>query len=111
MTLKSADVPSIDEIRTTFEPFLRKGKAKRAIVFGSYARGQADRHSDLDLIIVADTSADWFDRYSAFPGVYNIWRGGIDMLIYTPKELEEMLASRRAFIEDALQEGVTIYEE
>ncbi len=111
MTLKSADVPSIDEIRSTFEPFLRKGKAKRAIIFGSYARGEADRHSDLDLIIVADTSADWFDRYHAFPGVFNIWRGGIDILIYTPEELEEMLASRRAFIEDALREGVTIYEE
>ena len=111
MTLKSADVPSIDEIRSTFEPFLRKGKAKRAIVFGSYARGEADRHSDLDLIIVADTTEDWFDRYHAFPGVFNIWRGGIDILIYTPEELEEMLASGRAFIEDALREGVTIYEE
>ena len=111
MTLKSADVPSIDEIRTTFEPFLRKGGAKRAILFGSYARGEADRNSDLDLIIVADTKADWFDRYRAFPGVYNIWRGGIDILIYTPEELEEMLAGGRAFIEDALREGVTIYEE
>ena len=111
MTLKSADVPSINEIRTTFEPFLRQGGATRAIVFGSYARGEADRHSDLDLIIIADTNVDWFDRYRAFPGVYNIWRGGIDMLIYTPEELEEMLASGRAFIEDALQEGVIIYEE
>ena len=111
MTLKSADVPSIGEIRSTFEPFLRKGKAKRAIIFGSYARGEADRHSDLDLIIVTDTTADWFDRYRAFPGVYDIWRGGIDILIYTPEELDEMLASGRAFIEDALREGVTIYEE
>ena len=110
MTLKSADVPSINEIRTTFEPFLRQGGATRAIVFGSYARGEADRHSDLDLIIIADTNVDWFDRYRAFPGVYNIWRGGIDMLIYTPEELEKMLASGRAFIVDALWEGVTIYE-
>ena len=43
--------------------------------------------------------------------MFNIWRGGIDILIYTPEELEEMLASRRAFIEGALKEGVTIYEE
>ena len=111
MTLKSADVPSIDEIRATFEPFLRKGGAKQAILFGSYARGEADEHSDLDLIVIANTTAEWFDRYRAFPGVYDIWRGGIDILIYTPEELEEMLASRRAFIEDALREGVTIYEE
>ena len=63
--------------------------------------------------VVADTPADWFDRYRAFPGVYNIWRGGIDILIYTPEEeeLEQMLAGGRAFIEDALREGVTIYEE
>ena len=111
MTLKSADVPSIDEIRTTFEPFFRKGGAKRAILFGSYVRGEADRTSDLDIIVIADTAAEWFDRYRAFPGVYNIWRGGIDILIYTPQELETMLAGGRAFIEDALREGVTIYEE
>ena len=42
--------------------------------------------------------------------MYSIWRGGIDMLIYTPEELEKMLASGRAFIVDALWEGVTIYE-
>ena len=111
LTLSAAEVPSIDEIRTTFEPFLKRGRAQRAILFGSYARGEADRNSDLDLIIVADTPADWFDRYRAFPGVYNIWRGGIDILIYTPEELEQMLAGGRAFIEDALREGVTIYEE
>ena len=111
MTLKSADVPSIDEIRATFEPFLKKGGAKKAIVFGSYARDEADRHSDLDLIVIANTTAEWFDRYRAFPGVYDIWRGGIDILIYTPEELAGMLAGGRAFIEDALREGVTIYEE
>ena len=111
MTLRSTDVPSIDEIRSTFEPLLKKGGAKQAILFGSYARGEADETSDLDLIVVADTTAEWFDRYRAFRGVYNIWRGGIDMLIYTPEELEGMLAAGRAFIEDALREGVTIYGE
>ena len=38
-------------IREAFEPILMKTGAAKAIVFGSYALGQADEYSDLDLII------------------------------------------------------------
>ena len=80
-------------------------------MFGSYARGDADRHSDLDLIIIAETDRTFFRRHEAFAGLYDVWRKGIDLLIYTPDEVAKMLAERRAFIERALEEGVVIYEE
>ena len=105
------EVPDLDEIRRAFAPALSKGGAKKAIVFGSYARGEADEHSDLDLIIVAETDRTFFERYEVFSGVYDVWRKGLDMLIYTPDELAEMLAEGRAFVELALAEGVVIYEE
>ena len=97
------DKPSIDEIRAALAPELRSGGASKAIVFGSYARGDADGYSDLDMIVVAPTDRPFF-------GVRDVWRKGLDMLIYTEAELEEMLAERRSFIEIALEEGVVIYE-
>ena len=109
--MKIDDVPSLDHIRETFDPVLRLGGAKKAIVFGSYARGDADRYSDLDIVIVAETDKTFFKRHEDFSGVYKVWQRGLDMLIYTPEELEEMLAEGRAFIELALEEGVVIYEE
>lgn len=42
-----ADVPSVREIRATFEPFLRKDGAKKAVRFGSRALVEADRQIDL----------------------------------------------------------------
>ena len=109
--LSTQIVPTIHELRETLGPGLKEGGAKKAIVFGSYARGEADQYSDLDLIIVAETSRTFFERYKEFPGLYEVWRKGIDLLIYTPDELADMLAEHRAFIEYALDEGVVIYEE
>ena len=107
---RMGDTPSIDEIRRALEPALKKGGASRAIVFGSYARGEAHGYSDLDLIIVFDTAKRFFDRHSDFAGIRHVWHTGLDMLIYTPAELEQMLAERRAFVEIALEEGIVIYE-
>ena len=105
------DIPSIEQIRELFAPVLRDGGAKRAIVFGSYARGEADLHSDLDLIIVTDTELKFTRRHEQFIGIDEIWQKGLDMLIYTPQELAELLSKGRAFVERALDEGVVIYEE
>ena len=103
--------PSLDDIRESLGPVLRRGRAKKAIVFGSYARGQADEYSDLDLIIVVDTARPFFERHKEFAGIFSEWHKGLDMLIYTPAELEQMLAEQRPFIELALDQGVVIYEE
>ena len=107
----AADVPTIDQIREAFAPILKDGEAKKAIVFGSYARGDADRHSDLDLIVVVDTERSFFKRHEGFAGLYDVWRRGMDLLIYTPDELADMLAEHRDFIKTALEKGVVIYEE
>ena len=103
--------PPLEHIRETFAPVLRKGGASKAIVFGSHARGEADRYSDLDLIIVAESDRPFLQRDRDFPGLYDVWRGGIDMLIYTADEIERMVAGHNPFIEQALEEGVIIYEE
>jgi predicted nucleotidyltransferase len=106
----TSQVPSIDAIREAFEPVLMKTGAAKAIVFGSYARGQADEYSDLDLIIVADTDLPFFKRHTEYSGVYEVWHKGLDMLIYTPGEFSQMVSEHNRFVERALEEGVVIYE-
>ena len=103
-------IPTIARIRESLAPLIARAGARKAVVFGSYAKGNADRHSDLDIIIVHDTNKGFFDRASDFSEIHSAWPRSLDMLIYTPDELDEMLAQRRPFIEIALDEGVVIYE-
>ena len=99
----TSSVPSIDAIRDTFEPVLMKTEATKAIVFGSYARGQADEYSDLDLIIVADTDRPFFKRDTEYSAICEVWRKGLDMLIYTPDELSQMASEHNRFVESLSQ--------
>lgn len=98
------------EIAQQLRPILQRYHVQRAIVFGSLARGDASRHSDLDLIIVQETPQRFVDRYTELlPAIaMTIRHRDVDLLIYTPRELA-MLADR-PFIARALREGITIYE-
>ena len=59
VTVVSAPAPcSLEEIRRRAEPVLRRAGARRAVVFGSWARNQADGFSDLGACAVeADGAA------------------------------------------------------
>lgn len=41
-----------EEIRMTVIPLLKKFRAEKTILFGSYARKDADGQSDIDLLII-----------------------------------------------------------
>ena len=105
------EAPSLDQIRERLTHVLKQGGAKMAIVFGSYAHEEADRYSDLDLIIVAESDRPFFTRHEDFGGIYDVWRKGLDLLIYTPDEVSQMLSEHNSVIEFALEKGVVIYEE
>ncbi|MCY3544710.1 MAG: nucleotidyltransferase domain-containing protein [Chloroflexi bacterium] len=108
-----AEIPTLDTIRDALTPALEASDAQRAIVFGSYARGDADEYSDLDLIIVAETDKRFLQRHKDYRPVFRLWDPwgkSLDMLIYTPKKLDGMQRQNRSFICRALAEGVVIYE-
>jgi len=43
--------PNIQKIKMTASPFFKSHGVKRAAVFGSVARGEATRESDIDLLV------------------------------------------------------------
>src|SRR5262245_46957858 len=98
---------NIDELRRRLAPHLTR--ARKAIAFGSVARGAADAGSDLDLIVIADTTRPFFERHKDFAGLYDVWPR-IDLLIYTPDEFARMIEEERPLITHALAEGVVLHE-
>jgi uncharacterized protein len=82
---------------------------QRIILFGSVARGEADADSDLDVLVIKDTTDPFVHRLEAMAELCPL---GVhaDILVYTPHELRQMVDDGNPFILQALQEGRTVYE-
>ena len=42
---------TIDQLKRVLVPIFQKNKVRKAILFGSYGKGQATAHSDVDLLV------------------------------------------------------------
>ena len=85
-------------------------QASQVILFGSYARGEATERSDVDLMVVAQTD---LPRHKRAVGLYKQFRPypfGMDIVVYTPQEVEEGKKSALTFVSTVLREGKTLYE-
>jgi len=85
-------------------------QASQVILFGSYARGEATERSDVDLMVVAETD---LPRHKRAVGLYKQFRPypfGMDIVVYTPQEVEEGKKSALTFVSTVLREGKTLYE-
>ncbi|MBI2842172.1 MAG: nucleotidyltransferase domain-containing protein [Armatimonadetes bacterium] len=83
--------------------------AEKAILFGSTARGDADRWSDIDLIVIKDTNRRFPDRQAdVIDAIQPDF--ALDVLVYTPDEFDRMLAEENPFLTYAVEEGKVIYE-
>ena len=82
---------------------------QRIILFGSVARGEADADSDLDVLVIKDTTDPFVRRLEAMAELCPL---GVhaDILVYTPHELRQMVDDGNPFILQALREGRTVYE-
>ena len=88
---------------------VKKFNLKKIIIFGSFARGDYHKGSDLDLIIVGEFKERFIDRIGKIIEL-NKSDLEIDVMVYTEEEFQKMIKERRPFIEQALEEGIVVYE-
>ena len=82
---------------------------EKIILFGSAARGDADRDSDIDLLIIKD-GADALDLMAR---IYRRLRGvgaAVDAIVVSPDDVERYKDSHTLIIKPAVQDGVVVYE-
>jgi len=82
----------------------------KIILFGSRARGTAQSGSDLDLLVIADSGEPRYRRSAPLYGALSDILVPMDIVVYTPGEVEEWGPVPQAFVSTALREGKVLYE-
>ena len=98
-------------IRRSVERLLKEHpEVKRAILFGSRARGDHGPRSDADLILVLKESPHerYFDRIPEFSSYFIDGEIDVDIFPYTEVEITRMEANGNRLVKRALSEGIEI---
>lgn len=83
--------------------------AERVILFGSYARGDATEQSDVDLMIIAKSNLPRFKRSRELYKLLRPHPFAMDIVVYTPHEVEKGKKTKVSFVSTVLKEGKTLY--
>ncbi len=85
-------------------------KPYKIIIFGSRARGDADRNSDVDIMVIADEEESWPMQagrlYTALSGLPI----EVDIVVYSPEDVSEWSGVPQALVTTAYREGRVVYE-
>lgn len=86
-------------------------RPERIVLFGSYASGRPRKDSDIDLLIVKQTSKPFFRRLAEVRRLVSETRRGypFEPVVITPAELRQRLESGDQFLEEILQTGHLLY--
>jgi predicted nucleotidyltransferase len=89
-------------IRTGYKP-------EKIILFGSSAGKRIKRGSDIDLLVIKKTLKNPWARIAEVDRHidHNV---PLDLLVYTPKEIEDRLKMNDFFIKDVMEKGKVLYE-
>jgi uncharacterized protein len=102
-------------IRTVIQEIVRRLVAEYApqkiILFGSYAYGQPDEDSDIDLLIIKATEERFPERLDtvrrAATGAHR--RIPFEPIVLTPEEVEQRLKAGDQFVAEILQKGKVLH--
>jgi predicted nucleotidyltransferase len=80
------------------------------ILFGSYAYGRPTPESDVDLLVIMDSTESAARRSSAVSLACRPKLLAMDVLVRTPQEVEDRLQRGDTFLRDILARGRVLYE-
>lgn len=87
-------------------------KPKQVFLFGSYAYGEPNQDSDIDLLVVVPHSDKPSHRRAT--EAYRALRGILvptDVIVLTEEEIERKQTVRSSLVSQVLREGILLYEE
>jgi predicted nucleotidyltransferase len=89
----------IRKIRKQFKP-------QRIILFGSYAWGKPSDDSDIDIFLIMESNLRRDVRAYQVQKIFSDRTFPLDIIVYTPEEVNQSLKRGTLFIKEILERGV-----
>ena len=98
------------KLQAIVEKIVKEYQPEKIILFGSWAWGTPHEDSDLDLFVIKKSQKSRLDRQQELRGLLFPRAIPIDVLVYTPEEVEESInENHNLFIEDIIRNGKVLY--
>lgn len=88
---------------------VKEFKPQKIILFGSYAYGNPKKDSDIDLLIIKKTKLPKHKRAREVRRILRDYLIPIDIIVYTPEEVEKWKNADTSFITFIMKKGKVIY--
>jgi uncharacterized protein len=108
--MKRAETKMKHDMDEIIRRIVEVARPNQVILFGSAARGTTSLHSDLDFLVV---KAGRYNSRKVAGAIYLRMRGiarAIDLVVVTPKQVEEYRNSPFSVVYPAMREGRVVYE-
>ena len=102
------DEPPVQEI---VRKIVGAFRPRRIVMFGSRARGETRPDADVDLMVEMETDEPPAQRVRMIDALFGLRRWAMDVIVYTPQEVEQHRQYRNSFIRMIESEGKVLYEQ
>ena len=99
-----------EKIKSVVERIVQVARPNKVILFGSYARGNANENSDLDLMVIEPQVADPGREMVRLRMAIGSIGTGVDVLVYSEAEFERRSQVTGTVLHEAKTEGRVLYD-
>ena len=103
-------MPVAETLPEVVQRIVRTLQPEKIVLFGSYASGTPTCDSDVDLLVVMETTAPSVERYLAVSRLLRPRPFPVDILVKRPDEIQSALEAGDFFIREVLSRGQVLYE-
>jgi predicted nucleotidyltransferase len=97
-------------IRDIVRRIVETAQPDKVILFGSQARGDARPSSDFDVLVIAPSDVPRYRRSIPLDVALANRPVEVEVMVYTPEEVDEWNPVQQAFVTTAVRVGRTLYE-
>jgi uncharacterized protein len=103
-------IPVSEALPAVVQRLVAALQPEKIILFGSYAYGKPTSDSDVDLLVILETIATSTERYLTVSHLLYPRPFPVDILVRTPREIEQALRKGDFFIKEIVSQGRVLYE-